>query len=439
MDLVFAVKLMTELALYFSFANFFPALLFNAPLTVAAPALLFAGGFLTYLWQQKIRRRTSVGVLTSPGTVPFFTFLPLILPAGSLFFAPSLLQLILLLPPWAYLIQTAWNQNYEITYSGQHDRFFLGLKVLPLTLVPVFFSLRFANFQLFEARCLPFILLYLLGGIFTLRLVRHHKETLADPRFKLIHFLTLLLFCLFCLSLSSPLLWSYVVGGLGFFYEKLLQPLILVLAGIIALPFWGLAILLRKLIGIRSNPGSPSPEIGLGPDPDLPWQAVEPAGRPAWLNILLLAAAVIFLLTAYLVLKRMAGRKLRSDAPSGIVETRRALDGGRDPRDLFPPSADGPAVRFYYRKFLRLCQKQGLIFQAHQTSRDIQAAVENRLPQKAPELERLRRLYLQARYDEEHFHGQAKESKELYQSIKKGFSDKAGASKDKTDNGARPV
>ena len=72
-----------------------------------------------------------------------------------------------------------------------------------------------------------------------------------------------------------------------------------------------------------------------------------------------------------------------------MVETRNRIDADQGPRDLFAPAADGPAVRFYYRKFCGSA-KNGLSLRKDQTSGDILEAAERRLPQKAPELGRLR-------------------------------------------------
>lgn len=424
MELLFAAKLMAELALYFAFANFFPALLSDLPVTIAAPALLFLAGFFTYALQRKAGAPQTGASRPALRKAGLLAYLPLLLPALCLYFAPNPLQLVLLLPPWAYLIQTARQKNYQITYAGQHARFILGLKILPFTFVPVFFSLRFSNLALFERRSLPFAIIYLLSGILSLRLARHQKETLDNPRFKLINFLLLALCCLICLPLSSPLLWSYVGSGFGLLYEKLIQPLILLLASVIALPFWLFARLLSKLVN-RTTPGQQSGGTDLEPAFDLPWDTAGQGGTPEWLRIIFIAAAVIlFFVAAYQLFKRLSGRRLKDDGPSGVVETRNRIDADQGPRDLFAPAADGPAVRFYYRKFLRLCQKNGLSLRKDQTSGDILEAAERRLPQKAPELGRLRELYIEARYDEEHFGGRGKESKELYQSIKKGFSEK---------------
>lgn len=416
MELVFAAKLLSELALYFSFANFFPALLFPGSLTPAAPVTLFFGGLLTYLLSQraeKKQRAQSLAILW-----------PLCLPVLTLVFAPNFLQLILLLPPWAYLIQTARSRSYEITYSAQHDRFFLGLKLLPLSFLPVFFSFRFSNLQLFEQRSLPFVILYLFSGILTLRLVRHQKETLENPRFKLLNFLLLTGCCLICLPLSSPLLWSCLGSGAGFLYTKLIQPLILALAALIALPFWGLALLLRRLTGGSAPPGDRTAEVDLEPTFDLSWNSGG-SSLPDWLQpALLILGTAIFLLAAYVLFRRLAGRRRREEGPPGVEETRRSLESSQGPRDLFAPGADGPAVRFYYRKFLRLCQKQGLLLDSRQTSADILAKASQRLPQREAELKRLRQLYIQARYDQDHFQGRGKEGKELYQAIKKGFHEK---------------
>ena len=156
MELLFAAKLMAELALYFAFANFFPALLSDLPVTIAAGSAV--SGRLFHLrsaakgWRAADGRFPS-GLPQKPASWPIC---PFYCPLSACTSRRIPCSWFCFLPPWAYLIQTARQKNYQITYAGQHARFILGLKILPFTFVPVFFSLRFSNLALFERRSLPF-------------------------------------------------------------------------------------------------------------------------------------------------------------------------------------------------------------------------------------------------------------------------------------------
>ncbi len=430
MILSFFCRLTADLAFYFSFANYL--FIFSASTTPTAAAtttasvlwpiaLLLAAGLLSYL----IKIKTGKKLVQA---------LPLFLPCLILLLTPGWRPLLVLLPPWAYLAYIIFHDREQLSYSQYHDRFFWSLKLLPLLMLPPLLSFRLDLFSLVQRQILPFVVLYLFCSVLSLRLARHQQETLGRKSMLLTNLLLLLCFFLLCLSFVYSQVWSLAWQGLALAYRHLLLPLIMLLAMAIALPFFAFGLLLKLLL--KKTP----PEEGAAFTQELGEAMTSAFGeaplggfpeplRYALLILLLLA----FLWAAWRLFRRLAGGPAVPAASAAISESRQKLtpSAGRQDINLLPPADARLAVRYYYRKFLRLCQKQGLPLEAGQTSLEIQSMAEQQFPAQQAALAELRELYLPARYDESSSAAMNKEkagkAKSAYRLLKKAFLEKTNS------------
>ncbi|MEL7624096.1 MAG: DUF4129 domain-containing protein [Clostridiales bacterium] len=435
MILSFFCRLTADLAFYFSFANYLlifaasgsnqPPAAVGAPSLTAAPilwpiALLLASGLLSYLLKTKTGKKSVQA-------------LPLFLPCLIFLLSPGRLSLLVMLPPWAYLAYILFQGREQLSYSQYHDRFFWSLKLLPLLILPPLLSFRLDLLTLVQRQILPFVVLYLFCSVLSLRLSRHQQESLGRKSMLLTNLLLLLCFFLLCLSFVYSQVWSLAWQGLTLIYRYLLAPLLLLLAMAIALPFFAVGLLI-KFLAEKNPPAEGTPftqELG---------EAMSSAfgdgplgGFPEPLRLLLLFLLLLaFLWVAWRLFRRLAGGPAATPASAAISESRQKLSPSAGQElNLLPPADPRLAVRYYYRKFMRLCQKQGLPLEAGQTSLDIQALVQEQLPSQQAALAELRQLYLPARYDEGNFAAADKEkaskAKSIYRLIKKAFLEKANS------------
>ena len=92
---------------------------------------------------------------------------------------------------------------------------------------------------------------------------------------------------------------------------------------------------------------------------------------------------------------------------SNAKETRTTVSGSRyfeaaAPADLFPPSEPRKAVRYYYRCFLRTCQKMGVFFPSSADSQTIEQQSQKFFrPESLGQLRQVRRVYIKARYSDD--------------------------------------
>jgi hypothetical protein len=465
----FFCRLTADLTLYFSFANYLflffapkpdslsAAPFLFAPLTLGPLAALLAAGLLSYLIKIRAgQARPGAGATEAEasqantgagqakagaakaGPAPrLLQALPLLLPclilaASSQRFPASLsaLAVLVTLPPWAYLVYLLYHDREQLSYNQYHDRFIRSLKLLPLLLLPPLFSLRPELLALAQTQILPFVILHLFCGVLSLRLSRHQRQALGRKAMNLINLLLLLCFFLLCLSFVYSHLWLLAWQGLALLYRHVLLPLLLLLAAAIALPFFAFGLLL-KLLTEKRPPGQGFPLTAVLDESieaavsETPLAVFPEPLRYALLSLLLL----VLLWAAWRLFRQLAARPSGKAASPAVSESRQRLspDAGQD-LELLPPRDPRAAVRYYYRKFLRLCQKQGLMPDTSHTSLDIQVMAKKLLPSQEAAITELRRLYLPARYDESGNatdKEKAGQARAMYRLIKKAFAEQA--------------
>ena len=429
MTLLFFCRIAADFSLYFSFANFL--LLFSSYERESAyiwpVVLLLASALLWRLIKEKNRILAAVALL---------------LPCLTFFLTPGRLPLLICLPPWAYIACIAFfDLERGFSYAQYHDRFLRGLKLMGLLLLPLLFNPRVSFFTEAGRRILPYVLLYLTSGVLSLRLGRHHPDALGQRSLQAINILLLAFFLLLCLAFAYSGALPLALSLLALFYRYAIAPVLVFSALVLSFPIYGLFLLIRFLSG-----GSISGPVLVDlrdVAQDMEYLLADAgAGRSA--RPLLYAALLLLALCGLYVARKIFLRLIEEGSHAGedaaITISRHKLSTSAGfSLDILPPSYPPDAIRHYYRRFLRLCDKQGLLTIPFQTSQDIAHAAACFLQEKnrgplpdgnpvlaaLPSLEGLRNLFLLARYDSDG--GQilgredALQAKAHYQIIRKAF------------------
>ncbi len=403
MNLAFFLKILTDLCYYGMYAAFFASLYGLTGSILPQLALIaLAAALSRTLWQK----------------TPSARFLPLLLCLTVFLLPTTTAGLVILAPAALYALWTVWSERFHLSYYTAADQFLLALKLLG---VPALMAVALMQLKRAEQFSLPYLLVFLLGSVLLLRMVRHDEDTLRQPRFRLMNALSMAALCALCLFLSSP--WFRAAVGLVLkgCWRVVSLPILLV-----AVVFGGALALVFDAIMPDDFHFDPVQLEGLFPDVGEEEKEVmeEVAGNPEVAEKaayvfsaigILLAVIFIVLLFRWLAAKRRgvpasAGDEVRY-AATPLAPREKALTrlNARTP-DL--------QVRYWYQQLLRKTRQEGGELRPTMNTRQ-QRDVEAEVFKEDGLVSRLRALYLPARYKGQATEQDAREAKELYQQIKK--------------------
>jgi len=404
MELVFFCKLLSDLSLYFAFAAYLFAWFGNPPALIFPLLILLTAAVACY----SLRQRVSEGL----------RLLPLGLLLFCLFFAKNIFDFLLLLLPCIYVSLICKRQIYRIDYNTQHDSFMFGIKILPLMLLPSLFT---QNFNQLKQGALPFIVLFLICGVLLLRILRHDENTIQQTRFKLMNASAVIACCFLGFELSREVALQTGARMLSLFYHAIISPIFQLFGYALGMIAWLIALLLRFFIA-DLQVTRPEIEIVDTTPAAASLTAKPPLILPHWLIVLGLAVLIAAILViTILVFRRLLGRAqpaVDNSKPSEIREALRPLKSSqRVAKDYFAPSDPRQAIRFYYRKFLKLYLSMGIPFNHSKTSAQIQEAASPFFEKSL--LAQLRKIYVAARYrPDPPTSEEAAQAKKLYLALK---------------------
>lgn len=399
MSLCFGIKTLCDLSLYFIYAQLVCAG-FGVSFDVRAPlALLAAAGGLCCALRER----------------GWLRFAPLAAVPLCLFWLPGLAGALTLVAPAAYLGVTAGRRLFQIGHSECCDGFRRGaLLLLPLLALPIL-----GAGELTARVALPLAVLYLACGVLLLRMLRHEPAVLSQPRFVLLNSAVLALVLGAAALLSSPAALSALKSGMGWVYQHIVVPPLMLLGYLAAGLMW---VLMRLLSQFDRSGSEMPPQDGEMDLQDTPlFDDIELVQTPDFLKALattLFIALCIFI--AWRVLRKMLGRRAGPRTGPAVIETRGAAGQSLRPEHTprFRPRDPRAAVRWHYGRFLLLCRRLGIALTHDATSETLAGWSKQVLP--ARPVDRLRELYLTARYSEQEITRQmADEAHEAVREMKK--------------------
>ena len=284
-----------------------------------------------------------------------------------------------------YLAVIVHRQNFALTYDDRLGFLSLSIKVLVACLIPI---LTFAWGELPRA-------------------LRHDPSVYLQRRYRTAVLLCSALLALLVVLFSSSWFINLLLQLPYLFYRWVIAPIImlvaLVVGGALMLLFSPLQDKIRSFLSqiydqFVGRLNAPLQELPKDMETEAPFQLLDYLGP---LFTLAISIAGLILLV------RLIKRNRHRFQPSNAKETRTTVSGSRyfeaaAPADLFPPSEPRKAVRYYYRCFLRTCQKMGVFFPSSADSQTIEQQSQKFFrPESLGQLRQVRRVYIKARYSDD--------------------------------------
>ena len=319
---------------------------------------------------------------------------------------PILRYLALLPAPLAFLgvnsTFTAVVILIALTYDDRLGFLSLSIKVLVACLIPI---LTFAWGEL--PRFIPFVILLFICTLILTQALRHDPSVYLQRRYRTAVLLCSALLALLVVLFSSSWFINLLLQLPYLFYRWVIAPIImlvaLVVGGVLMLLFSPLQDKIKNFLSqiydqFVGRLDAPLHELPENMEAEAPFQLLDYLGP---LFTLAISIAGLILLV------RLIKRNRHRFQPSNAKETRTTVSDSRyfeaaAPADLFPPSEPRKAVRYYYRCFLRTCQKMGVFFSSSADSQTIEQQSQKFFrPESLGQLRQVRRVYIKARYSDD--------------------------------------
>lgn len=355
-----------------------------------------------------------------------------ILMDGSFFlaiFSPLILMgipivkfgLLAVLAAWVLWLFANWKSR-NLAESVQ-DVVFLELKILAVIQI---FEMLILGITGWKERCAPFLVLFAVTAIVLLRAGRLAGGT-ADTgtggrgRFWGVSGLEIAAVLFAALILSSGFVTGAAAGLIGKLYSYVILPILLLLLNVLAGILWILAPIFSAIFSKVENRQNDVEVNNATGQMTLGLDGTEAVHTPMFLKVLgvILILLVLFLFFRFLYRRLSEAGSGRDRRNAGTV-TRSSLPASERKKGRRKLFDDEKNVRYYYRKFLSLCGKYGLIPEEgavttevlHQMAADCWKDEEETLGE-------MRNLYLEVRYGgREDDDSDRKRAKELYKEVK---------------------
>lgn len=408
MELTVFLKMFIDCSAFLTVAGFILGLF--TPVSLLAPAALLAAlcAGVGYLLREK-------GTLTR--LAPCLAMLPAFaLCRGTGDYALTGLIFCYLL----YILKKGIFMNDDDDFKSSFQRSFA------LCLGVCLISALSMKLDVLNSVLLPYISIMAVCGIALMRILRHSRETIESPAFKLSNMAAVGLVCLLTLFFTSDIFVGALTGGIGFVYNniiyKALMACVYAMTSFLSLFSRLFALIFHREVKFYEN--SAGEASGRS---DLSFENEGPTHVPevlVWIAAILLAAAVIFIIVK--AFKALAGKNRRFDKKSPFETSRNSIEIAREPRGGILSRGDHRGqVRKSYRRFLKECLRRGMRITKDEDSAQI-AHYAGQYFDGAP-LDGLRDIYIKARYTEREITGEdAREAKRLTAEIERAKTGTGG-------------
>ena len=380
MTLCYFLKLLSELSLLFVVADCF--------LSVAAvgvesliPAVFFAAvGAVAYWMDEKHSNKTKF--LLPLLLIPMFLF-------GESFGTYLAIGLGAL-----YVGLMIWQKRYYMDHDSQSDIFRIGMFAAGGLSIPFVLLMKIDFIA-------PFVLLYLMSGIFGLRLMRQDASIFNETRFRVLNLLSVAGIVLLAVLISS----DWFLGLAGMILGKIYDVLVIPIFYVIYTCGYALYYLFIEII-FAGGYGDTTKKLNFG-DMSMPDEMKDALlgeeqvnGEPFLMLLKGVFLIVGILLVLLLVYRNSKSRNSRSKDSAREARTSVTMIRPEEKiyADHIAPREPRAAVRYHYRNFLRLCLSLGQEFPRHYTSQHIENMTIGNFDKET--LKSMRKTYIRARYSE---------------------------------------
>ena len=406
MNLVFFLKIIADVCFYGTFAAYFASIYGLTGSLLPHFALLALAAALSRMIDRKW-----------PGT-PLRLAPPAL--CLALFAIPNQTAgLVILAPAVLYVLFCCATRRTQPDYFASTDLFFLEMKLL---ILPAIMAVALGEAQRAESFSIPYLLLFLLASVVMLRMLRHDEETLSQTRFRVMNGITVTVLCAVCAILGSPQFRALLGTVLKAVWNVASVPVFVVLGSIGMVFAWVLMLVLPDELnyeGIIRDPLQ-APEQMEELEKEL---MLEQATDPNRTLVIIISGILILLavVAAVLLFRRLMASRRKTESTSSEYSRFAAAAMPPPQRPLTRLSARTPQlqVRYWYQQLLHRTHQEGGTLSPDMDTRQQTDVEQNIFHHHRPEVDRLRQLYLPARYKDEATAEDAKEAKALFQQIKK--------------------
>ena len=322
-------------------------------------------------------------------------FLALIPLSCAAFFITGLESALVYAPPALYIAATVILRRYS--YDREEFASFFKKVVICLA-VWILLALLFGGKERVEGAAVIFAVFFAVCGVTLMRILRHEESVRREPRFILLCMCAPAAVIIAAALLSLPGVTSAIGAALKFFYDNVVSPLLMLLAYVMV----GVVYVVGAVIGeIKPADATENQlelgEVGLG-DEMMDYlrsgEQSENAGR-----VFIALAFIAFFVIAFIVFRRMLGRRKTSDPVRSAAEIRSGTapyDNARPLSSVLRAGTPAGLVRGYYARFLRRAEAAGVEIPIFYTSEMIAGASRAFFPEET--LNAFREIYVRARY-----------------------------------------
>lgn len=379
MSLCFFLKLLSEISLYYVVANCALSITLTGIKSLIPTFICATVGALAF-WMEEKHSNKRLLLLLLLLTVFFF---------GETFGTYLALGL-----PVLYVGMIIWQKRYDMDHESDVDFFRIGMMVACVLSIPFAFLMKLDYI-------IPFVILFLLSAIFSLRLSRQDAEIFSETKFRVLNLLTVGAIIVFTFLISSNAFLNFSSMVLGKIYSILIVPILYAAYALGYSIYYLMAYLLLPHLNsdttgqVNSNFGDFMQE-NMG-------QQLEEELVNGDLFLTILQGVILLIGVLLVVLMVYRNGKGRSHKEEGSVrEVRSSVSNIRPEEKIYadriPPREPRAAVRYYYRNFLRLCQNLGHEFPKFYNSKTIENTVSHQFD--GDTLNSMRQTYIRARYSE---------------------------------------
>lgn len=363
MGAVFALRMLSNLSLYYFFACFLGGFMGLSGPPLAVLFIIVLCGFLSCLLD-----KTRLPVRLSP----------FLLLGACWFFIHSAADLAVSILPAAYALVTAVSRLYSEGLYGFRRRFMINLYITPLVIIAGLIT----GYSALEEYALPFLIMFLFSGVFLMRTLRHDERSLGGRRLVAIN----------ASGLAGAGLAGLVIGNRA------------VLGALREFWIW-LVNVLKGAGGEAPEPpraASPSAdlllpdELPVAPQPTMPPVEQQDAVFSLLTNLVgLFIIVTIAAVLLFLLFRAFLGKRTDEPVENGVTEERCSVEEGMPRRGRKEPPN---SIRRHYKTFLKLCREGGIRIEPGSTSLSVLRDAEDRQRGGGNDMERIRELYIGVRY-----------------------------------------
>lgn len=387
MDIIFLVKMICDLSLWFGTAGFILSF-FGIPGTSAVPmvAIVISSALCRALKDKNVLLRL----------LPLLLMVPV-----CLIYIKDIIGLVFFLPPIAYGIVLCVIGRFSQDHTASSSFF----KTTTVSLA-IFFLIVviLSGTGKLEAYSFTYFIVFMFSGVLMLRLIRHDEHMKMLPRLLIINLVVLGGCCAAILFFSSD-----------FIYHTIFEPLFKALGHLLDIIIWLISLVINlfdKNSGGVQSFENVSPKI-LAPSTSNANNDVK--------SIMLALAVIVVLIFTIMLLRRLWSNRSIGAKSDRVFETRTRIS--EQPKRNKRPSVLRPrtprdAVRWYYRLFLLKAKSCKVVLPSYYTTEMILHALDSDFDPLL--LKELRDIYIVARYSPLIITKEdAKRAKSIYYELKK--------------------